>query len=380
MPFTGKCTYTAGSTLPEIAEDVSDLVSINSPHETPLLDALGDAQRPARSTVHEWLEDSLVPNYDTVVSNTSGNNFVVSNVARFRIGDIARVEGSPEIVLVTAINAGASTVTLSREYGGSTEGDIEDNAVLHIIGNAALEGADADAARSSVRTRKQNYTQIFTATASVSGSELAVNQLGVRDELTWQKNLRSRELLRDLENSVINGIAHSITPQGSGSVRRTMHGILAMLSTNRFTPGQNGFPAGAALTEAQLNHALRQIWRQSTGQVDLIVVGGREKRAINAFVASTRRFFPNSDVYRDGVSMYESDFGLAKVVLSRNVPAGAVLLLDSSRIGVLPLAGRHFHYASLARTGDSESGQLVGEYTLELRNESAHGVIRGFTA
>jgi len=41
MSFTGKATYSAGATLPEIAEDVADLVAVNSPHETPLLDALG---------------------------------------------------------------------------------------------------------------------------------------------------------------------------------------------------------------------------------------------------------------------------------------------------------------------------------------------------
>ena len=67
MPFTGKSTYAAGSSLPEIAEDVADLIAINSPHETPLLDALGDPARSARSTVHEWLEDALLPNTDLVV-------------------------------------------------------------------------------------------------------------------------------------------------------------------------------------------------------------------------------------------------------------------------------------------------------------------------
>jgi len=60
MPFTGKATYSAGATLPEIAEDVSDIIGIVSPYETPLLDHLGDARRAARSTVHEWLEDALV--------------------------------------------------------------------------------------------------------------------------------------------------------------------------------------------------------------------------------------------------------------------------------------------------------------------------------
>lgn len=60
MPFTGKATYDAGETLPEIIEDVSDIIGIVSPYETPLLDWLGDPKRPAISTVHEWLEDALV--------------------------------------------------------------------------------------------------------------------------------------------------------------------------------------------------------------------------------------------------------------------------------------------------------------------------------
>ncbi len=60
MPFTGKPTYAAGVDLPELAEDVSDLIGIVSPYETPLLDYLGDAKRPAASTIHEWIEDALV--------------------------------------------------------------------------------------------------------------------------------------------------------------------------------------------------------------------------------------------------------------------------------------------------------------------------------
>ena len=73
MSFTGKATYTAGTSLPEIAEDVSDLVGINSPYETPLLDALGDPARPARSTIHEWLEDALLPNTDKINDSTYTN-------------------------------------------------------------------------------------------------------------------------------------------------------------------------------------------------------------------------------------------------------------------------------------------------------------------
>ena len=84
MAFTGKATYSAGVTLPEIAEDVSDLIGIISPSEVPLLDAIGDPLREAKSTYHEWLEDSLVPNKDTIsdssISDPGGEtSFDVAN-------------------------------------------------------------------------------------------------------------------------------------------------------------------------------------------------------------------------------------------------------------------------------------------------------------
>jgi Family of unknown function (DUF5309) len=197
--------------------------------------------------------------------------------------------------------------------------------------------------------------------------------------LDYQKAQRTRELLRDLENCVINGIAAATNPQGTSTTRRTMRGIIPTIQTNHFVVNTSGFPADEALTEQQLNLALRGIWQNSSGQIDLIVVGGPEKRQINNFVASNRRFDANTTTYQNLISVYESDFGVCRVVMSRSLPAGTVLLLDSSRIEVLPLAGRSFQYKPLAITGDSQGGQVLGEYTVEMRNENAHGMISGFT-
>ena len=160
-----------------------------------------------------------------------------------------------------------------------------------------------------------------------------------------------------------------------------MRGIDASISTNRFLPGVNGFPADVALSENQLNAALRAIWESSSGRVDLILVGGQEKRSINQFIGTDRRFYPASgETFKDVVGVYESDYGVCRVVMSRWVTAGKVYLLDSSRIEVLPLSGRSFHYKPLAATGDREGGQVIGEYTLEVRNEGAHGLIDGLAA
>ncbi|MBI1370304.1 MAG: hypothetical protein GC162_16845 [Planctomycetes bacterium] len=381
MPFTGKATYSAGSTLPEIVEDVADIIGIVSPYETPLLDHLGDPNRAATSTRHEWLEDELLPNSDAINASHTftdpdvDTSFVVDHGERFRVGDQIQAAGSREVMFVTDVTS--DTLTVVRGYGATTADDLAASDVLRILGNAALEGADHPETRFSNRVRRSNWTQIFTAAVEVSGTELAVAQVGVEDEMDYQKQERLRELIRDLENCVINGVAPASTSEGSSTVRRTMNGLIPSLTTNRFAPNVNGFPNDASLTEAQLNQALRTIWDQSSGAVDTIVVNGFQKRRINSFITTNRRYDAADARFRDLVGIYESDFGVCRVVLSRWVPADTVLLLDSTRVDVLPLAGRSFHFKRLASDGDKEMGQVIGEYTLELRNENAHGLIEG---
>jgi len=382
MAFTGKATYSAGTTLPELAEDVSDVIAIISPDETPLLNALGDPLREATSTRHEWLEDTLLPNKDAIDDSTWSNpasdtEFVVDHGSRFRVGDQIQVEGSGELMLVTAVST--NTLTVVRGYAGTTPENLADNQILNILGNAALEGAEKPNSRFTNRVRCSNYTQIFTATVEVSGTDMAANQLGLADEMDLEKQERLRELIRDLENTIINGGLPASDPQGSGTVRRTMKGIIRHLSTNVFSTGDSGFPAGNDLDETKVNYVLRKIWENSSGNVDLIVVGGFQKRKINAFCSDSRSYGATDTTFTDMVSIYESDFGICRIVTTRWLPQDVALFLDSSRVSILPLAGRSFYFKPLASAGDYECGELIGEYTLELKNEAAHGLIRNLT-
>jgi len=387
MSFSGKPTYGAGVDLPELVEDVSDIIGIVSPYETPLLAHLGDPKRAATSTVHEWLEDSLLANTDTINQGSFSPNandatsITVTAGARFQVGDLMRPGNAPEVIQVTVV--AGNVLTVVRRHGNSPASALSNGLRLTILGNAALEGADALAARFTSRARRQNYTQIFTATVDVTGTMQAVRSYGVQDEVDYQKQERLRELLRDMENCVINGAAPAATPQGSTTVRRSMNGIIRQIATNQFVPGQGGFPAGGGagsneLNESVMNAALRLAWEQSSGRIDTIVVNGLQKRRINQFISSVaREYEPQDKRLSEMVSVYESDFGVCRVVMSRWVPADTALLLDSSRVEVMPLSGRSFHYKPLAATGDSVSGQVLGEYTLEFKNENAHALIRG---
>jgi hypothetical protein len=330
--------------------------------------------------------DELLPNGDSVNQTTFTPNatdataITVANGGRFRVGDQVRPSGAREVMFVTAV--AGNVLTVVRRYGGTPASALSNAQRLTILGNAALEGDDRPDARFTNRARRRNFTQIFTAAVEVSGSMQASRQHAVADELDFQKQERMRELLRDLENCVINGVAPAANQQGSASVRRSMNGIIPLISTHQYVPGQSGFPAGGGagsneLNEPLLNAALRNIWEVSSGGIDTIVVSGAQKRRINQFLAGARTATAKETRYRDLVSVYESDYGVCRVILSRWVPPDTALLLDSTRVEVVPLQGRSFHYKPLAATGDRENGQVIGEYTLQFRNENAHGLIRG---
>jgi len=385
MPFTGKATFTAGAALPELAEDISDIVSIVSPFETPLLDALGDASRPATSTIHEWIEDTLLPSTVQLDQTSfspdpaSAANLTLDTSFPLREGSLLQPVESDEMMLVVLVS-GATTISVQRGYGGTTPETLADDMVLRIIGHAALEGDDAPGVQQTDRQRRSNFTQILTATAEVSGTMQAVNTVGVADELDFQVQERTRELLRDLEQVVVNGVAAETDPQGTGTVRRTMRGIIPSIVTNRHSPGVGPIPLGAGasqdeLTEEVLNAALREIWNSSGASITHLVCGANQKRRINEFVSSNRRFSEDADRLRNLVSVVETDFGVHEVLMSRWVPADALVMIDASRIEVKPLAGRTFHTTPLAKEGDRERRQVIGEYTLEMRNEAAHGVL-----
>ncbi|MFA5240489.1 MAG: DUF5309 family protein, partial [Phycisphaerae bacterium] len=333
----------------------------------------------ARSTHHEWLEDELLPNRDAISDSSIADplnetSFDVANASRFCVGDQIQMAAGTELMLVTAIND--STLTVIRGYAGTEKQYIYSGQVINILGNAALEGDDKPQARFTNRVRKGNYTQIFTKTVEVSGTDIAAGQLGLADEMDYQKQQRLRELVRDLENTVINGGLPASSPQGSTTVRRSMNGIIKNIATNIMDSTDPSFPAGGALDENTLNLMLRRIWENSNGNIDLVVVNGFQKRMINAFAADGRTFVSGDTKFSNLVSVYESDFGVCRIITSRWIPQDSILLLDSSRIKVLPLSGRNFHFKPLASSGDYECGELIGEYTLELKNEAAHGLIR----
>jgi hypothetical protein len=66
-------------------------------------------------------------------------------------------------------------------------------------------------------------------------------------------------------------------------------------------------------------------------------------------------------------------FGSVSVVPDRFMRSRDALVLDPEYAAVAYL--RPFATNELAKTGDSEKTQILAEFTLEVRNEAAHGIV-----
>ena len=271
--------------------------------------------------------------------------------------------------------------------------------------NAQVEGDDAATNTATPTVRLRNYTQIFSKTARVAGTQEAVDKAGRESEMSYQVMKRTKELRRDLEFACVNNRASSA---GSASVGRTLAGVESWLATNKTTVGTSvtgatvpGYSSGTvasptdasvtgSFTEASLKAVIQACYEQGGDPTMLMVNPGTKVKMSTAHTGLATRFrdVPSRQQAQiiAGADVYVSDFGAHTIVPNRfmrtsgGVTAGAIttygvcLVLDPEYWALAQL--RPFRQWDLAKTGDSERKQLLMEVTLVSRNEKASGQVR----
>jgi hypothetical protein len=246
--------------------------------------------------------------------------------------------------------------------------------------NALIEGDDASANALTPTVRLQNRTQISGKTVIVTGTQEVVNKAGRGSEMGYQLAKVSNELKRDME-TILTGNQAPVTGDGTVTARK-LRSLESWYATNasRGAGGANGSTTTAAtdgtqrdFTEDLLKTVLQSTWAAG-GNPDVIMVGPKNKQKLSAFAGnstSTRNVEGKKLVA--AVDIYESDFGVLKVVPNRFSRERTAHVLESGMVEVSYL--RDFFLKDLAVTGDSTKKQLIAEYTLQMNNEAAHGVI-----
>jgi len=289
--------------------------------------------------------------------------------------------------------------------------------------NAQSEGSDFAAGSVSAvsTTRVGNYTQILTKHMQVSKTLDSVSKAGRNSEFAYQMKKKGTELKRDLEHSLIG--ARQIT-DGTGTADtvganagRVMGGIQSFIpayntwdvsaATPAFASGTHtaadgsalGLPSASAtagthsLALSDVDEVMQRIYEEG-GKASVLMMSPTQKRNFSSLAqaaSNTRRNIDEKGSIRQSVELYESDFGLVKVVpnyiqgLASSVDisdgiggATDVIVYDPSWWSLATL--RPLHTVDVGQKGDSTTGMLVEECTLECRNTFASGMISGIGA
>jgi len=334
--------------------------------------------KPVSQTKHEWDEDELNP--VTVLAKASGGDLSAAGMTTLLLsaGQQARVtagtklkdqlSGKYEVLQVTARSGVSATVV--RGHGGTSAETHATGATYDIIAHARPQGMAGPKDESVARSRSYNYTQIFSKGIDLTGTALAIEHNGIAKEDSYQIDKRMRELIRELDRTVIMGIR--ATANVSDTVYGNMGGLIDYI---KHATGGNTTSTSETLTPSVLNAMAKQVYDDG-GTPDIVIVGGLQKQKISAFDKEYRR--TTLDSRRAGFTIEEfvTDLGInLRVVVDRWVPVDMAIVIDSSRIHIKPLQTRGFFLEKLSKVGDSEKWQIVGEYTMEVKQAGkAHAI------
>jgi hypothetical protein len=313
---------------------------------------------------------ALVTNAVTTYSVTTNREHLADQVYRISPSDTPFMTAVPRVKATAVLH----------------EWSTQDLATIN-TSNARLEG-DALARAASVNpARRQNYCQISSRDATVTGTQRAVNPAGISDMMAYQMSLKSLELRRDMEAILLGNQGQNA---GNSTVARTLRSMNAWINGNgsRGSGGADSTVATAAATDATttnrraftetlLKDAIKDAYEDG-GEPDLVLVGPFNKQQFSTFTGrATAREQVQIGRVQGAAAVYASDFGDLKVVSNRTQRDRDAYVIDTSRVAVAGL--RMFEPQELGRVGDAITRDIISEYTLEVRNADAHALIADLT-
>lgn len=252
--------------------------------------------------------------------------------------------------------------------------------------NFVIEGDDATTDATTPTIRLYNYRAISDKVPRVTGTQEAIKKAGRASEMAFQMEKRMKELKRDVEKILLENNAYVV---GTDTVASECAGAQAWIVTNTSyaadaTPatgdGSDAHTDGTAraIQESFVETVLGNAWN-SGGNPTMGILGKAQKQAFAAFSGNaTRTHSGETKKITNTIDIYIDPLGNeVRLVPDRFCPTDVVYFFDPEMVAFAVL--RDFQSTDLAKTGDSWQKQILVEYTLEMRNEAAHGAIYDLT-
>lgn len=358
---------------------ITDVISLIDPTDTPAIAAMGGLDGAASkfrfvnwpSKTVEWLEDTHAPLSDTLNESASITSTVttitVTDASLYEPGYIIKIDS--EYLWVSSAAITTNILTVTRGVAGSTAATHASTASIEIISNARVEGAESTPVAFTTRTTGSNVTQIFHQEVKVPRSQIKLSQYGIADEMAYQKDKAVPAIMRMVEKHIFNSKSLST---GSVSVGRIMNGLQGFITTNKIS--------GASLSQAAFENAVLSAYNNGGGGPWVAFVNPVVKQKIKNFydttgVASATILRVSQDTREVGMNIdrINTPFGTVDLVMTRWVASNIVPIVDLQHVGFITYDP--FQWEDLAKTGDYERAEVVGEFTFCLRQEKAHAIL-----
>ena len=347
--------------VPTNARDVSAAFNLINRPETPLLNAV-EQPGSALNDTHYWWDDVRQAIQTSLTAAYTKDALVlpVAAITGIRVGTLLAVDNILyRVASIATLNV--TVVLLSSADVAHSSG-----AVVTILGNAALEGADYEDADWTTEVQRYNVTQILNDFIRVTGTQRAIRREANDGDLVLQMAERKLErLYLDLGRMIWRGIRVAPT---DNTGRRIMGGVDWFISQNGYAPSaatfsEDNFDA-FLLALDQLGANLGEIW---VNPAAMSYFSGLDSSKVQLQREDTTR-----GVY---VNRYISKYGHELLLKTDpNAPTGKIYVFRTDQVKVRPLAGRQMQVQDLAKTGDSEKKEILGEYTCEFFNSSVAGI------
>ena len=248
--------------------------------------------------------------------------------------------------------------------------------------NAHLEGEDFTGEASTPTVRVRNICQIVKKEPVVSGTQQAVDHAGINSMMDHQVFKRMEEIKRDIEKSITANKGLNV---GNSTTARVMRGLPSWISSNVSISGSNATGETAARTDgtarAYTETLLKDVERQcydSGGKPSMHVVGSGQKQTVAGFTgrASARQSVGEATIQAN-VDVYAGNFFQLEIVPDRFSRSRDAWLLQPDMLAMAYL--RRIGNEMIGKQGDNLKTQVVGELTLEVRAETAHGAVYDLT-
>lgn len=360
---------------------VGDVIHYIDPMDTPVLAALGGfdtARGKFKLNLNgkkiELLEDEYAEISGALAAGgatsmaTDDTQFTFADASPFQDGTAILIDS--EYLVVKSVNNTTNVVDFYARGTYSTATTHASTAAVSIVGMARLEGDDADYASLTDIGTNFNYTSIFQKALNLSGTDQALDYYGMSDSFSYQNSKIMPELFRLVELAIFHGQRYI----GTASAPRQMGGVGTFV-------GSNTISAGGAITKADVDDLAEAIYLDG-GQPDQlwlhpsVVQDLKDILDSSSFVRITQQ--EGSILGTRPMQGVSTQWGELMIVSSRFQPLATGYIVDSRKIGLYQL--RPFANFDLARTGDSKKTETLGELSLLVANNEAHGTITGITS